>query len=88
MDGTKIFSVRTKAKYLDEFDKILTIQNMSRSSVIEKFILSYIDGFKKDSTIPTLKLSSPLSKYKGTVRHITKQEVEDDPRLKHLLGYD
>lgn len=88
MSATKIFSVRTKTEYLDEFDEILAIQNVSRSSVIEEFMLSYIKTFRGKSTTPVLKLSSPLSKYKGTVRHITKQEVKDEPRLKHLLGYD
>lgn len=88
MSATKIFSVRTKSEYLELFDKILAMQNASRSSVIEKFILSYINDFQKKSATPELKLSSPLSKYKGTVRQINKQEVEDDPRLKHILGYD
>lgn len=88
MPSTKNFSIRTRTDYLAEFDRVLSIQNLSRSSVIEDFMVSYVQAFDKKNASSSLKLTSSLAKFRGKGRLVKEEEVADDPRAKHILGYE
>lgn len=84
MINTTNFSVRTKTATLNLFDEILAIRKLSRSKVIETFMLGYIEEFHNE-TQSGLKLSGNLAKYKGIASKITAQMTEKDPRAKHAI---
>lgn len=88
MPTTKNFSIRTRTDHLAEFDRVLSIQKLSRSSVIEDFMVSYVQAFDEKNTPSSLRLTSSLAKFRGKGRLVEEQEVADDPRARHILGYE
>lgn len=84
MENTTNFSVRTKSSILKDFDTIIGKQRLSRSGVIEKMMIEYINRHS-EGTIPVLELDSPVAKHRGIVSSANLDTIQDDPRLKHLL---
>lgn len=84
MINTTNFSVRTKTATLNLFDEILAKRKLSRSKVIETFMLSYIEDFHNEAR-SSLKLSGNLAKYRGIASKITSQMIENDPRARHAI---
>jgi len=80
------FSIRTKKNTLKEFDSIIARQNLTRNRVIEDFIIKYIESNKVEIQ-KRYTLKGDLAKYKGVAAKIAKEDVLDDPRAKHALGY-
>ena len=85
--NTTNFSVRTKTETLSIFDSIVRRQKLSRSSVIESFMVSYIKAHSVNEP-DELKVVGELAKYKGIASKLTHEDVTDDPRAKHALGYE
>jgi len=83
---TTNFSVRTKMKTLKMFDSIISRQNLTRNRVIEDFMLRYIEN-NREETPNRYCLKGDLAKYKGVAAKIAKEDVLNDPRAKHALGY-
>ena len=84
MVNTTNFSVRTKTNTLNLFDEILAKRKLSRSKVIETFMLGYIEAFRNE-TSARLKLSGNLARYKGIASKITPKLTENDPRARHAI---
>jgi len=86
METTTNFSIRTKKNTLKLFDSILSRQNLTRNRVIEDFMIRYIEK-NQDEIQKRYILKGDLAKYKGIAAKIAKEDVLDDPRAKHALGY-
>lgn len=85
---SKNFSIRTRTDSLENFDSVIAIQKLSRSSVIEKLMNEYVQEFHQRNAGTSLKLTSSIARFKGKGRLVTEAEVADDPRAKHILGYE
>jgi len=86
METTTNFSVRTKKNTLKMFDSIISRQNLTRNRVIEDFMIRYIEN-NQDEAQKRHSLKGDLAKCKGIAANITKEDVSNDPRAKHALGY-
>jgi len=87
MENTTNFSVRTQTNTLNQFDSIIKQLRLSRSKVIESFMIQYIDNYRNNRQ-SNFKLAGELSKYRGVASKLTSDMVKDDPRAKHALGYE
>jgi len=86
METTTNFSVRTKKDTLKIFDSLVAGKNLTRNRVIEDLMIGYIEK-NRNKIENRYILKGDLARYKGIAAKITGEDVMDDPRAKHALGY-